>query len=353
MKILMVSLIAGLLLFAGSCSKQKDDYVGLDAFPMETLEVRKPAWADTTAIYDVFDMYCFDSLLVTLSGPKTNKYFGHIIHLNEPGTLGHFAPRGRGPGEVGIVFSASRNEDQLFLFDQTSGSMLVFNMRKYIRHKPLDFHRLFHFKNPLHVGKVINYPKDYFLTDGMSKQGRWIVYDKEGKKRKTFGNFPPQDSAMNYMSRAMGYSGRFAVSPDGAHAAYGTHNGAVLSFFRKDNQKIVRIREERIYHLPEFEASAKDGRFSAPIKKSAKVGFIDFAASNNYLYTLYSGEKVKSNRFNAFYSNKILVMNWQGEAVVGYKIQPMLRTLAVSKMDEQLFGWTVKGIFVEAKMTHQ
>lgn len=329
-----------------SCQRPQNTIPPLNEFPEIAVHPRE--FTDVTNMY-LFsrDLFVYDSLVVVVTDARNSGFFGHAWNRFTGEKVGTFASQGRGPKELGMVPAAfKQGEDTLGLFDFSAGKLIVSSLTDWLNGQWLDKAEQIPINNPLQVNQWAGLGQGQWLTNAALPDGRWALYNRQGKLKRVFGQYPAkQDSNVHFQHLSMAYNGQWATNSQANRAVFATTSGLVLSLF-ENTPMGLKVAHEMVYHLPQFTPRQAGGQFSTPIAGSCPQGAIDISASDDYIYFVYSGETTDNRGMPALYGKQVYIINWQGEAIGRISINTRLAAISVSPGDTQLFLLSYKGKFL-------
>lgn len=139
---------------------------------------------------------------------------------------------------------------------------------------------------------------------------------------------------------AMGSQGNFFTHPTKRKLVNIEFISDALSILTLDNNEL-RLKELVWMKDEEIRQVTKNGRSYAEQTSDTKNCFISATTSKDYIYALYSGEKIGNSmesvaRSNL--SNMIYVFDWEGMPIKKYKLDQKVRSIAIDKESNTLYG---------------
>lgn len=250
------------------------------------------------------------------------------------------ARTGQGPNEFPFLQIAQQEPD---------GSILAIDVQSY------KIHNLSLSGKILSSTKIENTPFNVIHIDSFfvaslfnykyENKGneRYTLLNRQGDIIRTFGNFPDDGIELANSLKMFAYQGTMVGSQQIRRMAFASRSGAILDIYEigKDSIRPVALRHD-IY------AKYKDinipGGFGTQHEKDETFGYLDMKATDNFIFTLYSGKQIKSKTEGGFEevsrSRHILVYDWDGNPVCQLETDINLMNICVSKDNKHLIGFS-------------
>jgi len=314
-----------LVLSLSSCKQDASNKSGKEDSQVETQSIRTIALQATSlGLNDSLSMPLDLSLagpLLIVSNKQSSKYC-LLLDLNSKKIINRFGIEGKGPGELLSVdqIDASR-PGEIWVSDLTLQKFVRFEIDKIktqSNYRPEKYIRL---EGDSVLPMACKWAGEEMLTMNLGMGGRMLFYNSQGKLQRMVGKFPPKKSQDEPGTiNAQAYMGPSAINLERKRVALGTSYSDRLDIVDFDGKEIASWRgSEKIE--PEYQVYDVSGNavFGPDVEKM-KMGYIDIASTDKYIYALYSGKNFLAN---PLYGKTIYVYDWSGKPVatwVRYKV---------------------------------
>ncbi|WP_111670828.1 BF3164 family lipoprotein [Algoriphagus litoralis] len=290
----------------------------------------------------VEDMILFHEVLVVLDLEKD--YLYKVIDVPSDRFLKKFGKRGEGPNEFSTLTNINHtsgnsnligiNESKKQVYKEYLLDSIIFSIED-----PSPYSVVEGFDNShLSVAKI---DSGKFIGYGFYKQpytqieGKQIVSD--------FGNFPfyEEFSHVSMQTLVMAYQPRFYKNPKEPLLLSSSPFSLNMELIRLNNLGKAEIYRSLHYWPTEFEDESSGGSASATIKKENRFGNLSTTVSGRFIYVLYQ-DKPWEYEFPQK-SNRILVYDWEGNAVKILNLDRELNYIAVHEDDQYIIGYVDDG----------
>lgn len=321
-----------LLLSMGSCHPQQQTE---ESIPLTHQSVRitngylgKPG-----------QIICMDDKIVGIDVMLDSCLFSIDLQTD---SLSRFGKRGGGPEEFVQPYTLQYLDENHFgMFDLWGRKFCVFSVdgnKISLQHK----YNTANGKSALSF-TVKRMAENRFLSLAPYPDGMYVVMDSLGTVLKSFFEFPYKDAderAISNRLRGMAYQGPLSFSPSCDRFVYSPSTGDIVHFYAIEGDEVrVISRLEKAYprYIPEEGA---DGAISAAIFRSEKFSYISSAATDRYVYLLYSGavfeDLIKEGKMDV--GRTVLVYNWKGEKLRSFTLDVDCQQICVSADDSLLYA---------------
>lgn len=267
-----------------------------------------------------------DSILaqVTVDLRTVGNYLA-VAYLDQDQELGHlytkqgeplsdFCPQGKGPGEVVVITSLYRNNEQntLWAFDPQQKKLIQWNIDSLLAGQ----------KAPVVEKSLPPLPMAVTMTkwtaggtlaiggNGIispNKPERFLLLDQDCRPISRYGVYPVSDDTIR-MKAAYSLQSFTSISPDGTKMACGLYFGAILETF--DIRDSIRLRNTGYFIEPDF---PHDELGNPTSYENITFGFGTLCSSDDRIYAAYNGTKDYKRM------NFIAVFDWNGKLQKVYK----------------------------------
>lgn len=266
--------------------------------------------------------------------------FISIIDLVNVNNVYHIGRKGRGPGEIQHPTSLLNNEsmNKLELYDADGVHLFFFDLDSAVNFIDYIPHSISFQKNSQNPYKLISLNNSFFLGSGSYGEKRFAIYKKDSLFKKTT-NYPKNYEVANHKSlMSLIFQSDFIKSTNGKYMVSTISTGQILDFFKVSDDSILTLKNYNFGNPVVIDVS-KEGFESVATLPTNIYGVVSLAATQEYLYALYSGRSSSKFKEYAYYGNKVLVFNWDGSPVKLLKLDKDIKVIAVSPDNLCLYGF--------------
>lgn len=321
-----VFLIVGLLLALYSCtSKQAQEEIPVRSLAHEVL------MGDEYLIGKTSDLNLINDSIPVVINAKSENVFQVLYHSRKK--VLEIGQVGQGPDDFLMPYGLSvREEDSYSFYDV--------NRRRYSTihlDRENDFWQVeHHFKSDSLIHIHIQPIRDsLYLSAGMYKNYHLVLLDKHGVFKKGFGEIPYRDEEerkVDDIIRSEAYQGKLVVSPSGNNVAHVLLKGDMIYFYHIAENGELELKSEQINAYPDYRYD------NGAISSGAPIHHLTAFATEEYVYTLYSGRNYKEHKDKAFQSNLIRVYDWDGNLVKYLDLDVDVKQIAVTKDNRRIYA---------------
>lgn len=297
--------------------------------------------------------YLNNSLIVFDS--QSEKIF-KCINLKNSNVIS-FGDKGRGPNDIMMPkFSVDKKNNLIKVYCSQLNKLLYFNIKEISQNNTTPiFYKKFDKVNN-------NVLFDLDMKDGFyisrvynSKESHpFVMFDDNFNKIGSGGEYPKLEKydKLTKLSKAMLFQGKIASN---------VSKGRILFFYSNcDGYEIVNFKDgvvntakNELITNPLFKVKDKFGNVS--YEKKNTFGYLAVDYTENFVYALYSGKSMyseKGNASNVLHGDLIRIYNWDGELVKSIKLDKEINTLCCkndqifygsnTKMEPSIFEFTIK-----------
>ena len=142
--------------------------------------------------------------------------------------------------------------------------------------------------------------------------------------------------------RGMAYQGTWCSNKSLDKFLYVARNAPIIIFYGISESNVEKIYEW-IGGYPIYKTETTEKWSAAPISADYKMTFISAYATDKYVYLLYSGKTIKDAKMDAFQSNVIYQMRWDGTPVQKFNLDYSTSLFCVSNKDDVIYTLANKG----------
>lgn len=288
----------------------------------------------------VWKFYCFDNKLVAYD--VDHAYLFSITDLNKKVMLTKFGKIGQGPDEVlGTVTSTSMVGKNVISFFEPNKSVLYTvnfeDVASTVQTEVLSV------KGTDIILTLTPLSSDLFIATGIFEQGRYLLLDKKGRVISYNFEYPtlPNDEAFTHAQKAMVFQGALASRPDGERFFSVCEDNEVFEIIEVTSTNELNKIFEFHGEMGDFKAEG-DGvnSVSAAVSRFSKKKFIDSYCTQDNIYLLYSNRVIGSKINNAYFSDIVLIFNWDGNPIKMLNLDVDVSSIAVDEVDRYLYAYS-------------
>lgn len=173
---------------------------------------------------------------------------------------------------------------------------------------------------------------DSYFLEGFTENMRFAIFDKDSSLI-IYKEYPSiiENASPEKVAQVMSYASKIAFRPDKKYWIQGSYIGGTLEIFQKKNNEIASVKQIFIYP-PVF----TDMGTGVTWGNETTIGVDDMYATLNYIYIVLNGTKganLKSASPVTPFSNKLMILDWQGNLVKKIETDCMIMALAVDPSD--------------------
>jgi hypothetical protein len=260
--------------------------------------------------------------------------FYHIKNTESAYVLSRFVNRGQGPNDVLYPLNIQYlNEDTIGVYD-------IMNMSYY--HVPfLKENDSVHIRRSVHFDtryyRVVKTAYNKYLALSV-EDGLFSLLDSDGKLIDKFFEYPYKDEnekSIHNSIRALAYQGTIATSLDAKKCVYASFNGDIIHFYdiQKDHIRLIRKAENA---FPDYNIEDNSARTHA---RSIR-GYVSVAATDNFVYALFSGKTIKELLQNSdpMEGQILRIFDWTGTMIKEFHLDVPCKHICVSHDDGTLWA---------------
>ena len=263
-----------------------------------------------------------------------------LIKNEEKHSLFRFGNRGQGPNDFNHPYSVQ------YVDDETVGVMDL-STRTYcefvIPEENYDININKKIKFDYLTTRIIKTAYNEYI--GLSMQDElFIMTDSIGENLKCFFEYPhrsAKEQTLENKYRAYAYNGNLSTNPSKTKFVYTSYNGEIIHFYNIEHNNIKPIiKIENVYPIYQ---NRNDNMTGVIIGTDCVLGYISSYATEQFVYTLFSGEKHKDIERDYSYSASILrVFNWKGNLIKEYELDVPCSYICVSNDNTTLWAIAAK-----------
>lgn len=240
--------------------------------------------------------------------------------------------QGEAPSEIPKLISTFIVENNKIVVYSTP-RIVEYDPIKYINNEK-DFYLSYRMSEQLFVLPVqcIRKFNDSYFLEGFTENMRFAIFDKDSSLI-IHKEYPPiiKNESPEKVAQVISYASKIAFRPDKEYWIQGSYIGGILEIFQRKNNEIASVKQIFIYP-PVF----TDIGTGVTWGNETTIGVDDIYATSNYIYIVMNGTmgaNLKSESPVMPFSNKLLILDWQGNLVKKVETDCMIMTLAVDPSD--------------------
>ena len=324
MKARLVSLFILYITLASCSGKPKID--------VEEIKLQfKPLVVDSLTIGQAYGMLLVDSNLL-IADKRSDSLF-HWVNLNNL-TYREIGQIGQGPREFLYFDNFYRIDGKYGFYDhrlRCSSDILLsehgISLNKNVSYKSLHY-------------KVVPTAFNTFIGIGPYAKGLFSVLDLRGDIVNVVGEQPYRDETerkIPEIARAMAYQGKIVTSPHGDCLVHAIYMSPIILFYKLSPTEI-NLLVSHIDSYPAYKPELGDRSYASAMSKSNKLGYIDIAVTDKYVYALLSGRSTEEAGLSAFAGSIICVFDWNGTLQKRIVCNTDMTTICVSSDDSMIYA---------------
>jgi hypothetical protein len=273
-----------------------------------------------------YSITCVDTLLIFY-----DRYEGKMItllDLQNGRCAGRFVSEGNGPEEMiaPVDILSFPQKDELYTYQRNTACLNTLSMPDMQMQTKILFQ-----ERPPKIHKM----QDYYVGEGIYKNGRFGIYDKQGKLLRAEGAYPFRAEAMEPASAFILYQGQFCSNPQGNYFAIGCQFCSHLSFYEvKENETIL---------LKEYASDNIKAKYAGQLAfdDDCIISYTGKYATDKYCYMLYSGKTYSENNQRTDWGSYIIVFDWEGNYIETLETNQEIRTFCIDETNNIIYAVTI------------
>jgi hypothetical protein len=321
-----------------SCNHQENKLL----FSEERFKIEGQIFLNEDALLDPWSILLHDSILVI-----ANDKGDPLIELYDTyGNAGKkFLTIGGGPEEVLAVggLQASVTNNNMYVYDLFQHKFLEFDLKESSQstlspttiYDYSDYLYL-HQKDSTALFSKLFRGKNCLIGESRDVRGRIVLMNFDGSLISFAGDYPPKMyEELSDLGNAWLYGSNFILRKDASRLALATHMADMIDIFNINKPPAPELVWSYQGFLPHDLFVVEMGA-QAAFTKESQSGYPDLAASDNFIYALFSGKQLKEKNYD--YGNIIRVMNWDGSNRFELQSDMDLRRITVSPDDQKIYA---------------
>ncbi len=263
----------------------------------------------------------------------------HVFDLATTRRLGSFGRKGEGPGEFRdaeqIVLGAAETADEVWILDGVLQRLSRLSLRgiEGDTARTLD---TFQLSGP-NAGSMVRVPDGRWFAGGWITEGRVARYHEDLEFDRTIVGFPQEAGEAPGITLFQAYESWIVADPDGGRLAAGTLLGGLLEIFDYDGVVLAEAEVPDPFQPAWLQGRSVSGKPLMSVGPDTRYGFIDLAATERYLYGIFSGRSVHDQPA-PWLSREVQVYTWDGEYVKSLYLDRGVEAIAIDDSDTWLYA---------------
>lgn len=195
------------------------------------------------------------------------------------------------------------------------------------------------YKDSISSLKLFYTKYETFLGMGFYEENM-LSLSGESIGHKFYFEYPYKDrreKAIPNRLRGMAYQGTWCSNKSLDRFLYVARNAPIICFYEISETDIKKTYEW-IGGYPMYRTEETKQWSAAPISADNEMTFISAYATDNFVYLLYSGQTIKDAQMDAFQSNTIYQLRWDGSPVKRYDLDYPTSLFCVSDKDDTIYA---------------
>jgi hypothetical protein len=332
-----------------SCSGNKDEALALFGGDYKNL-TKANFTIDEDMLAGVEGIYVDDKYIVTLDWHTGQSY---SLFDAAGKFICRFGNIGQGPTEIPSGCIGYLYKHKFYVHDTDSGLLAVYNLDSLQMDAAFPPQRLPRYPTDvMQLSKIVPVNDTLFLGAGAIGNNQFVLFGTSGiVYDKSVPLFNASISDMHPSNKYLSNQGSLVRHPKKNIMAYSVNKSANLELIRvTDDNKIERVKSLRLRN-PEYTYLQTEMILSADLNPESKMGYLALTGSNKYIYALYSVSSLSNREYHPYFSDIILVFDWEGNPVRKYKLPHRVFSIASDMNGERLYttqidaetkGWTIE-----------
>lgn len=263
----------------------------------------------------------------------------HIVDLETSRRLGAYGHQGDGPGEFKdpeqIVSGASTSPDEAWILDGIHQRLTRLSLQEVEAGTAVD-PETFRLDGP-NAGALVRVSDGTWFAGGWITDGRVGRYHADRSYDRTIVGFPPEVMEAPGTTLLQAYESWVVADPGGERLAAATLLGGLLEIFDHDGRPIAQAAVPDPFQPVWAQGRSRGGRAVMAIGPETRYGFTDLAATQRYLYGVFSGRRVDEDG-PVWASRDVQVYTWDGAYVKTLRLDRAAEAIAIDDSDTWLYA---------------
>ncbi|WP_423925895.1 BF3164 family lipoprotein [Candidatus Palauibacter sp.] len=218
----------------------------------------------------------------------------HVVDLEMSRRLGSYGHRGDGPGEFKdpeqVVAGASNSPDEVWILDGIHQRLTRLSLQEIEAGSGVTPETV-RMDGP-NAGALVRASDGTWFAGGWITGGRVARYHADRRYDRTIVGFPAGLVEAPGMTLLQAYESWVVADPAGGRLATATLLGGLLEIFDHDGGLIAQAAVPDPFQPVWAQGRSRSGRAVMAVGPETRYGFTDLAATQRYLYGVFSGRRV-------------------------------------------------------------
>lgn len=262
----------------------------------------------------------------------------HVIDRVQGGLVRSLGRRGDGPGEFNGAWSLdpAKGDGDFWVFDVALRRLSLVHADPRAS-TPIARDRLIHFRSASNPTGPVWTRDGTLVSLGFHPSGRLAVYDDGGEEIGLIGHPPGHEGNAPASVLQHAYQATLAPHPDRDRVAVVTRHASQLELWAVDGSA-NRIVEGPLRVTPDLESSSKLSSDEFVMRASGRIGYVDIAASDEFVFALFSGRTLRGFKQAASFGRFVHVFDWEGNFLYALRLEGDAIAIAVDRASATLYA---------------
>lgn len=263
----------------------------------------------------------------------------HVVDLETSRRVGAYGRNGDGPGEFEdpeqVVVGASSSPDEAWVLDGMHQRLTRLSLRE-IEAGGVVNAETFRLDGP-NAGALVRTEDGTWFAGGWITDGRVGRFHADLTYDRTIVGFPPEVAEAPGTTLLQAYESWIVADPAGERLAAATLLGGLLEIFDREGQPIATAAVPDPFQPSWAQGRSISGRAVMAVGPETRFGFGDLAATERYLYGVFSGRRVEEDG-PVWTSPEVQVYSWDGTHVKTLFLDRAAEAIAIDESDTWLYA---------------
>ncbi|WP_420632546.1 BF3164 family lipoprotein [Candidatus Palauibacter sp.] len=263
----------------------------------------------------------------------------HVVDLEALRRLGSYGQRGDGPGEFKdpeqVVAGASNSPDEVWILDGIHQRLTRLSLQE-IEAGTGVTPETFRMDGP-NAGALVRASDGRWFAGGWITGGRVARYHADRSYDRTIVGLPTDLVEAPGTTLLQAYESWVVADPAGGRLAAATLLGGLLEIFDHDGALIAQAAVPDPFQPMWAQGRSRSGRAVMAVGSETRYGFTDLAATQRYLYGVFSGRRVDEDG-PVWASRDVQVYTWDGAYVKTLHLDRAVEAIAIDASDTWLYA---------------